>query len=115
MVAANSDRQSVTVKWFNDTKGFGFIIPDDDGGDLFIHPSSIRTDGFWSLGDGEAVEFVVETRSDGRTKSMELEGGGGGGGYGDGRGGGGRGYGGGRGGGGGDGCYNCGEDGHFAR
>ncbi|KAM0002654.1 putative transcription factor CSD family [Helianthus debilis subsp. tardiflorus] len=67
-------RQSGTVKWFNDTKGFGFISPEDGGEELFVHQSSIRTDGFRSLGDGESVEFVVETGSDGRTKAADVTG-----------------------------------------
>ncbi|KAL7206935.1 hypothetical protein ACSBR2_019607 [Camellia fascicularis] len=123
----NSARMKGIVKWFSDQKGFGFITPDDGGEDLFVHQSSIKSDGFRSLGDGEAVEFVIDSGDDGRTKAVDVTGpngapvqgtsrggggGRGGGGYGSsgGRGGGGRG-----GGGGGGGCYNCGEDGHFAR
>ena len=48
-----------TVKWFNDTKGFGFISPDDNGDDLFAHFSEIQADGFKTLQDGQKVSFDV--------------------------------------------------------
>src|ERR1700733_14684212 len=48
-----------TVKWFNDSKGFGFITPEDGGKDLFAHHTEIQMDGFKSLKEGQAVEFDV--------------------------------------------------------
>ena len=48
-----------TVKWFDSKKGFGFIVPDDGGKELFVHHSDIETDGFANLDDGQAVEFEV--------------------------------------------------------
>lgn len=48
-----------TVKWFNDTKGFGFITPDDGSSDLFVHFSAIVANGFRSLPENQRVEFDV--------------------------------------------------------
>ena len=53
-----SDRQTGTVKWFNGTKGFGFI-EQDSGGDIFVHFSAIVGDGYRNLEDGQRVEFTV--------------------------------------------------------
>jgi cold shock protein len=47
-----------TVKWFNDSKGFGFITQ-DDGGDIFVHHTAIQGQGFKSLSEGDRVEFEV--------------------------------------------------------
>jgi len=47
------------VKWFNDSKGYGFIAKDDGSGDVFVHFSAIGGDGFKSLAEGDAVEFDV--------------------------------------------------------
>ena len=54
-----SDRETGTVKWFNDKKGFGFIER-EDGTDVFVHFSAIEGDGFKSLREGDRVDFVVE-------------------------------------------------------
>lgn len=49
-----------TVKWFNESKGFGFISPNDGGKDVFVHFSAIQGDGFRTLAEGQAVSFEVE-------------------------------------------------------
>jgi CspA family cold shock protein len=51
---------SGTVKWFNESKGFGFITPSDGSADVFVHYSAIQSAGFRSLAEGQAVEFKVE-------------------------------------------------------
>ncbi|KAF5740298.1 glycine-rich protein 2-like [Tripterygium wilfordii] len=144
-MAENKQPSTGTVKWFNARKGFGFIAADDGGEDLFVHQTSIRSDGFRTLTEGHPVEFIVDFTDDGRAKAVEvvaisrsrhpLSGRGGrgpwrggsggrmrGGGGGDGGGGRGvdnywRGSRGGRFGssGGGGRCYNCGGMGHMAR
>ena len=48
-----------TVKWFNRTKGFGFISPEDGGDDLFVHHSEIKSSGYATLDEGQKVEFVI--------------------------------------------------------
>ena len=52
-------RTTGTVKWFNDSKGFGFITPEDGSKDCFVHFSAVQGNGFRSLAEGERVEFDV--------------------------------------------------------
>ncbi|CAD7705402.1 unnamed protein product [Ostreobium quekettii] len=70
-------RQRGTVKWFNASKGFGFVTPEEGGEELFVHQTSIQSEGFRSLREGETVEFNVETGEDGRTKAVRVTGPGG--------------------------------------
>ncbi len=57
------------VKWFNDSKGFGFITPDAGGEDLFAHFSAIQSKGFRSLAEGQRVSFDVTTGPKGKQAS----------------------------------------------
>ena len=49
--------QSGTVKWFNNVKGYGFIVPTDGGEDVFVHFSTVEADGYKTLAEGQNVEF----------------------------------------------------------
>ena len=64
-------------KWFDTTKGFGFIVPDDGSSDVFVHQTDIQAEGFRSLADGESVEFEVVEDSNGRRKATSVTGPGG--------------------------------------
>jgi cold shock protein len=52
--------QTGTVKWFNPTKGFGFIVPDDGGKDVFVHISAVEKAGLKTLNEGQKVEFELQ-------------------------------------------------------
>ena len=71
-------RVAGTVKFFDSVKGFGFIAPADASADVFVHQSNIKSNGFRSLGEGEKVEFKVETSEDtGKRYAVEVTGPGG--------------------------------------
>ncbi|MDX2482053.1 cold-shock protein [Antarcticimicrobium sediminis] len=61
-----------TVKWFNQTKGFGFIAPESGGKDIFVHISAVERAGISHLDDGQAVTFEVEAGRDGRESARDL-------------------------------------------
>merc|ERR1719334_406999 len=63
-----------TVKRFNAQKGFGFITCDDGSGDVFVHFSEVKAQGFKTLGEGEKVEFRVVIQEDGRRKATNVTG-----------------------------------------
>mmetsp|Transcript_34733 Transcript_34733/g.72289 ORF Transcript_34733/g.72289 Transcript_34733/m.72289 type:complete len:143 (-) Transcript_34733:875-1303(-) len=64
-----------TVKWFNTLKGFGFILPDEEGmPDVFVHQSEIYAEGFRSLMDGESVEYKLTTDDNKRHKAVSVTG-----------------------------------------
>ncbi|ELO1779703.1 cold-shock protein [Vibrio fluvialis] len=55
-----SNKTTGSVKWFNETKGFGFITPDKGGADVFVHFNAIASEGFRTLTEGQKVTFNVE-------------------------------------------------------
>ncbi len=64
--------QTGTVKWFSDSKGFGFITP-ENGEDVFVHHTAIQSDGFKSLSEGDQVEFEVEQGEKGSKASNVVK------------------------------------------
>ena len=61
-----------TVKWFNERKGYGFIIPDDGSDDLFFHHSEIQTEGRASLNEGQKVEYEMGKGEKGRSCAVKV-------------------------------------------
>ncbi len=61
-----------TVKWFNSTKGFGFIAPEGGSKDVFVHISALERSGLTSLNDDQKVTFDIESGRDGRESAVNL-------------------------------------------
>ncbi|EIJ44256.1 cold shock protein [Beggiatoa alba B18LD] len=64
--------QTGTVKWFNESKGFGFLAPDDGSKDVFVHFSTIQSSGFKTLKEGQAVQFEAQMGPKGLQTSVCL-------------------------------------------
>lgn len=62
-----------TVKWFNTTKGYGFIAPDDGGKDVFVHISAVERSGLTGLADNQKVSFDMKEGRDGRMMASDLQ------------------------------------------
>ena len=62
-----------TVKWFNPTKGFGFIAPDTGGKDVFLHISAVERAGLTTVNDDQKVTYDIESGRDGRESAANLQ------------------------------------------
>ena len=63
-----------TVKWFNETKGYGFIEPEDKSQDVFVHISAVKNAGMQTLAENQQVSFEVETGKNGKSSAVNLSG-----------------------------------------
>ncbi len=61
-----------TVKWFNTTKGYGFIAPEGGGKDVFVHISAVQKAGMRGLEEGQVLRFAIEQQENGRAAAVDL-------------------------------------------
>ncbi len=64
---------SGTVKWFNQTKGYGFIAPDDGGADVFVHISAVQAAGMRGLNENQKIGYEMETGRNGKQSATNLK------------------------------------------
>lgn len=62
-----------TVKWFNGTKGYGFISPQDGGQDVFLHISAVERAGLQSVNEGQKLSYELERGNNGRTSAVNIK------------------------------------------
>ena len=62
-----------TVKWFNSTKGYGFIEPEDGGADVFVHITAVQASGMDGLEEGQKLSFDLEEARNGKTNAVSLQ------------------------------------------
>ena len=62
-----------TVKWFNSTKGYGFIEPEDGGADVFVHITAVQASGMDGLEEGQMLSFDLEEAKNGKTNAVNLQ------------------------------------------
>jgi len=62
-----------TVKWFNSTKGYGFIEPEDGGADVFVHITAVQASGMNGLEEGQKVSYELEEGRNGKTNAVNLQ------------------------------------------
>ena len=62
-----------TVKWFNTTKGYGFIAPESGGKDVFVHVSAVERSGLTGLADNQKVSYELKEGRDGRTLAQDIQ------------------------------------------